>query len=270
MGKFTGPMIASDLDGTIYNEDGKISKKTMEALAYYKENGGVFTVSTGRVYQSFSGFHHTIPFNAPVLLGNGTMIYDYHSDKILFQCDLPPRTEEAVVETRSLFPDIGIEIYRFRETYIYNMNKITKNHAKNLRFEYSIINDIACAAKPWQKVLYTGEEPRLRLLREHLENKYTEACFMFSIPVFLEMINKKTNKGEAVLRLAKMLKIPESGIYSVGDNQNDIDMLRAAAISFAPANGNPEAVKQADVVLPPNNEHTLAALIEYIDTQGNV
>lgn len=76
MGKFEKVLIASDFDGTLKNDDGIITDDVRSAIAYFISEGGYFTVCTGRTYQ---GFHLYDPsyINAPVLLTNGSMAYDY-------------------------------------------------------------------------------------------------------------------------------------------------------------------------------------------------
>ena len=76
MGKFEKVLIASDFDGTLKNDDGIITDDVRSAIAYFISEGGYFTVCTGRTYQ---GFHLYDPsyINAPVLLTNGSMAYEY-------------------------------------------------------------------------------------------------------------------------------------------------------------------------------------------------
>ena len=82
--KFKNVLIASDFDGTLKNDDGIITPDVIEKIQYFIENGGLFTVCTGRIFQ---GFHLYSPeyINAPVLLGNGAMAYDYEKGEVIFQ-----------------------------------------------------------------------------------------------------------------------------------------------------------------------------------------
>lgn len=83
MGKFEKVLIASDFDGTLKNDDGIITADVRSAIAYFISEGGYFTVCTGRTYQ---GFHLYDPsyINAPVLLTNGSMAYDYEKNEPVF------------------------------------------------------------------------------------------------------------------------------------------------------------------------------------------
>ena len=65
--KFKSVLIASDFDGTLKNDDGVITPDVIEKIKYFIENGGLFTICTGRIHQ---GFHLYSPeyINAPVLV----------------------------------------------------------------------------------------------------------------------------------------------------------------------------------------------------------
>ena len=80
---FDKVLLASDFDGILKNDDGIITDDVKCAIAHFIKNGGRFTVCTGRIYQ---GFHLYSPeyINAPVLLGNGAMAYDYENKKVIF------------------------------------------------------------------------------------------------------------------------------------------------------------------------------------------
>ena len=49
MGKFDGILICTDLDGTLINSSEKVSKENLDAIEYFKANGGLFTFVTGRL-----------------------------------------------------------------------------------------------------------------------------------------------------------------------------------------------------------------------------
>ena len=83
MGKFDCVLLASDFDDTLYNSSREVSAENREALNYFIRQGGRFTVSTGRAHRTFSPYVHLAPVNAPVILSNGALLYDYSADKVI-------------------------------------------------------------------------------------------------------------------------------------------------------------------------------------------
>lgn len=107
MGKFEKVLIASDFDGTLKNDDGIITDDVRSAIAYFISEGGYFTVCTGRTYQ---GFHLYDPsyINAPVLLTNGSMAYDYEKNEPVFVNGID--AEHGIPFVRAImenFPDVS-------------------------------------------------------------------------------------------------------------------------------------------------------------------
>ena len=75
MGKFDGVLLASDFDDTLYGSDYTVSEENVKALTYFTEEGGRFTVATGRAHATFAPVWKLSPINAPVVLSNGSALY---------------------------------------------------------------------------------------------------------------------------------------------------------------------------------------------------
>lgn len=76
MGKFTGYLICTDCDGTLTYEPGKVSEENAQAIRYFQQEGGVFTLATGRFPDHAELFQDKIQMNAPMVSLNGTLLYD--------------------------------------------------------------------------------------------------------------------------------------------------------------------------------------------------
>ena len=65
MKQFEHTLILTDLDGTLLNGRGEISPEDQAAIRYYMENGGRFTVATGRSLKGREHFFPALAVNAP-------------------------------------------------------------------------------------------------------------------------------------------------------------------------------------------------------------
>ena len=77
MSKFDGYLILSDMDGTLLGDDRQISQENREAVAYFTQNGGRFAVATGRSKAGMEYFLQDIAINAPCVICNGAVVYDF-------------------------------------------------------------------------------------------------------------------------------------------------------------------------------------------------
>ena len=76
MGIFSDVLLTVDYDRTLTAPDSTIPERNLEAIRYFMDNGGAFTVNTGRSTTTFAPFLETLPRNAPLLLYNGSADYD--------------------------------------------------------------------------------------------------------------------------------------------------------------------------------------------------
>ncbi len=264
MGKFNHVLLASDFDGTLANEQGLITDSVKDALRYFISEGGRFTVSTGRTYM---GFHKYDPqyINAPVLLCNGAMAYDYSANKIIFCNGIDERGIAAIDAILHRFPDVPIEMYPFDSTYAIHLNSDSERHFTSQNIPFSVVDSPAETVFPWIKAMLCAKEKTLEIQAFLRDMHFDGIHFLPTTGSYIELLAPGVDKGTGLLQLAAHLQIDKNDIYAVGDDYNDADMLRAAKAAFVPCNGNPTALELADYVVRSNNDGCVANVIEILD-----
>lgn len=264
MGKFDGVLLVSDFDDTLTNSEGEVSRKNYEALEYFTRSGGIFTVDTGRALPAFRHRLPYVPVNAPVILSNGAVIYDFSSETELYRSLMPDRVRQDCSDLAEILPEIGFEAYNGDDIYVHNPNRATMAHLEKVKLEYTVC-PIADMPLPWTKVIFEQRHETLEELARVIGERYSghyEA--VFSNPYLLEMTAAGCNKGTSMLRVASMLGIGREHIYAAGDNMNDLAMLRAAARGFAPQ-GCEVLEKSGAVAVSPKDGDPAADIVEYLD-----
>ena len=121
MGIYSDILITADFDRTLTATDSTIPARNLEAIRYFMENGGTFTVNTGRSVPMTRVFRDIVPVNAPLLLYNGSAAYDLHKGELSFCHEIDMDMWETIRECMALFPDLTVEVqatdahYRFTE-----------------------------------------------------------------------------------------------------------------------------------------------------------
>ena len=100
MGKFDGILICSDWDGTLFNGK-EVPEKSVNAIKYFQENGGLFTVCSGRQPHYLKRHEHFVKPNTYALCMNGAIICDLDTGKML--------KEEFVTENAYVALEAAIE-----------------------------------------------------------------------------------------------------------------------------------------------------------------
>ena len=94
MGKFDGVLLVSDFDDTLYGADLRVPPANVEAIDYFTRGGGTFTIATGRAHPTFAPHARCVAINAPVILSNGSALYDFSADRMVYETFLPDRARE--------------------------------------------------------------------------------------------------------------------------------------------------------------------------------
>ena len=74
-------------------------------------------------------------------------------------------------------------------------------------------------------------------------------------------MNKKAHKGAAVQKLAEELGISQAEVMAIGDNENDLTMVKYAGLGVAMANATENVKQAADVITASNEEDGVAKVI---------
>lgn len=268
MGKFSGVLLATDYDETLYGADLGISPENRKAISYFIAQGGYFTVSTGRSLRNFriQMEREALPVNAPVILSNGANIFDFSTNSMLCEWLMREEVRANVEQACRRFPELGFEAYCREDVYVHNPNAVTDRHLNRAGLE-GMGCPIAQMPLPWTKAILQHEDHQLlqavqNYMRLHWPEFYE---VIFSNAVLLEMTSKGSHKGSAVLWLAEHLGVLRKNIYCIGNGQNDIPMLDISAEPFAPANCTPAIRERGATILTSCNESCIARLIETLD-----
>jgi len=102
--------------------------------------------------------------------------------------------------------------------------------------------------QPWYKVVLTWAPDQLKNVEQDYQDRLIGYCFNFSEPHFLDITPKEASKGDALQYLAQNLKIQEEKTIAVGDNCNDLTMIRVAGHGFAVENACDELKSAAQTI----------------------
>ena len=116
---FSDILLTVDFDRTLTAPDSTIPERNMEAIRYFMENGGTFTVNTGRsIPMSLRNILHIVPHNAPLLLYNGSADYDENTGRLtrFAPIDLDPMA--VLPELQARFPHLNVEVQAIDAHYL--------------------------------------------------------------------------------------------------------------------------------------------------------
>ena len=267
MGKFDRVLLLTDLDGTLLDDQKKIGQKSREAIAYFEQEGGHFSAATGRLHRFFRPSEYDLPLNCPALCANGGYLYDYRTGERACMHFLAEGFEDVVCDVLSRFPTVCAEYHTFSTTYLCRINDVSRHHMEVMRITDPVtLDDPRQAPQEVIKVLFAAPAEEAKAISEYMQDRPMKNFdFVFSTPVFYEMLPAGVNKGDAALGLCKYLGLDRKDLYTAGDNLNDLDLLKVASIGFAPSNCHPTVASMPVNLLSDNNHDMMADLIAFLD-----
>lgn len=264
---FSGYMITSDLDGTLITPEFVIPEKNIEAVRGFINGGGKFALATGRSIESARRYAEAIKPNAPCVVLNGVVIYDYRNDKILWDSTLPPEAGECLRLIKERFPKLGMEVFAGNRLYLITSHPQTDKHVLNESLDY-IDADLDSVPGRWYKALFAGSAEEINEVEAFCRTlSYEKIRFVKSSPIYYEMLPADCDKGSGIKKLAELLNIEIEKTYGIGDFYNDTEMLEAAGVGVVTGNAPEDLKQRADLVVCNCSEGAIAQLVDYIDGQ---
>lgn len=262
-------LIALDLDDTLLRADLSISEENKRALQRAEKLGIHIVLASGRNYFSMRRYAEELCIHrrGDYLIGsNGAQLIQASTGKLLEDLKLPAsfcRTLTAELERQGYAWQFYIE----DTIYCNRMNEwaITDHRLSGLAVE--VISDMdAILSHDQTKILVGGEPPRIESLYKDLKTHIgSQAEIVTSKPYFLEILPKGADKGAALERLAKRLRIGMESVLAVGDARNDLSMIQKAGWGCAPANADEDVRLAARLVsTKTNEENAIADILDQI------
>jgi Cof subfamily protein (haloacid dehalogenase superfamily) len=262
--RFRGKLLICDMDGTLLNSERKVSKQNRDALFRFVQQGGLFSVATGRDEQSVSGFLPELPINAPVIVYNGAAIFDYSVKKIIWKKYLDKDILPVLNELIRFFPEMGAEIYGDNDIFVLKENASTMDHVFRDKFvpQYLSIEKVRF---PWKKIILAWNPEYLERVELFLKNKQYPYRYFYSQPDFIEILNVEASKGSALKELMAFTGVSAESVIAMGDNMNDLDMIQFAGTGIAVSNAHPSLKAVSDICCSSNDDDAAAEVVGWLE-----
>jgi len=254
MGKFTGYLLCSDIDGT-FSVNTKPLKENIEAAMYFTKNGGRFTVATGRTAAYFKELEIFKCINAPVCTCNGSVVYDYQKEKVL-----RIKHENFTLNEFLLYIDDFKDKLEGLYVYYTPKTKQAPNMARGV-FKEEELN-----SKPIKIVCTFDDVKKAEIFKKFclglsvFKNTYISNSWDTGV----EFNPIEATKGEALKFIKNTLTDVHTSI-AIGDYENDIPMLKEADISVSVGDATDDVKKICDIIVKNASEAAVADLINIIE-----
>lgn len=256
-------LIAIDMDDTLLDPAQQVTERTKEAIRRAMEAGVAVTIATGRMFQSTLPFARELGIGLPLITYNGALIRHGISGATLFHRPIAAELAQGVAE---LFLQRGWYLQKYVDDrlYVSELDENARFYADYARVEaFALGNEFYRMTEAPTKLLSMGDPDELNEIRLAVSALYGDRLYLASSKKrYLEMVDARVNKGEALAFLAEMLGVVQDEVMAIGDSMNDVDMIEYAGCGVAMGNANAAVREAADHITATNAEDGVAAAIE--------
>lgn len=253
-------LIALDLDGTLLNDEKKISPHTKNVIQCAIEQGHIVIISTGRPHRASIQYYQELGLDTPMVNFNGALIHHPVDKKWdVLHNPMPKRTALSIVEAcydlhaKNILAEIGDNVYldKYDEDILNIFAKTSENVPFTIGNLKSKLND-----DPTSLLIYPHPD-HIQEMRDNLDEHHAEIIEhrKWGAPwEIIEIVKKGINKAIGVDKIAYYYGIPKERIIAFGDEDNDLEMIDYAGVGVAMGNAIDELKSIANVVTKDNNQ----------------
>lgn len=247
-------LVALDLDGTTIDHDLIIQDVVRAAVAEARARGVRVTIATGRQFVAALPFARELGITEPIICHQGALIRSPIDDTILFHRTMP--AGEAAEAAAALLA-AGVFTMAYVDERIHIAGRAPELDYY-LRFhpegtETVVVPDLpaflAGVAPP--KLLFVAEGAIVEEQLARLGARFAHRIALTrSHERFGELTALGVSKGVALAHLAETFGIARECTVAIGDQENDLPMIRWAGLGLAMGNAIPAVRKEAAAILP--------------------
>lgn len=274
-------LLALDLDGTTLDAHGGLSEAVRDAVAAVRRRGIRVVLCTGRRFRTALPMARSLELSGPIVVNNGVVVKEIESGATLHHDYLPSEIYADALEImRGLGPPlVYVDAYHDRRDFV--TDRVGEAHpyqqeylADNTQY-HGVVDDLS-VERPDCVIMMSAmaDEDSLAALRQRAIEKLGDRIHTHALinknyrGQILELLSSRSGKWPALERLAAADGIAPKEIAAVGDDRNDVQMIREAGLGIAMGNAVEPAKRAADIVVRSNAEGGAVEALEQILLQA--
>lgn len=271
MGIFNGCLLACDVDGTLLIND-YMPQTNIDKIKYFVSEGGLFSLSTGRTAGAVSAVTDKLDCISPSIVANGSMIYDFKNDKVLYEKVVPDGDRHIVKAVIDGCKTVGIEAHSGKKVLVLNENQESIDHEKYENLDAILLDYETALGYNWNKVIYLfSNEDESKLVKKIISGfEHTSQFIDTSATIYgrrryyFEHVPQNVSKATTLKVLCEILGIKKGCCFAIGDYFNDLEMIKSADIGAALIDSPKEVKAVATTVVCDAQNGAVADFIDYL------
>ena len=253
-------LVVTDIDGTLMEMNGSLAQETIDVVKKMSEKGVKVVIATGRMYNAAKPVVQKLALDTPIICYQGAMIRD--DSEIYFERNVDKKTALNIINDLRNY-GAHINLYLRDRLIVEQDDKYIKEYAGDRFLKYEVVPDLTTVVQDATKLLAINEDATLvTQIRDEMRVKYPYLNIVKSTDYYCEFVNKEADKGYAIDFLAQKWNLKKQEILAIGDQDNDVEMIKAAGLGVAMGNCSPKLRDSADFICPTVQEFGFVQAME--------
>jgi hypothetical protein len=270
-------ILALDIDGTLLDPYGKLTPGVARAVGAARERGLRVVLCTGRRYRSALPVAQELGLDGAIVVHNGVLIKDIASGRTLDARYMAPALAREVI---ALVRGVGCPMV-YVDRFPAPTDLVTERLDDCHPYQREYLDDAAAYTRVVGDVTREldgdvimvstmRDDEALAPLRERAVSALGDRVVAHSLinknysGQIQEFLPAGSGKWPALARVAAAAGISPQEIAAVGDDNNDVEMIRSAGFGIAMGNAVAPAREAADLVVRSNAEGGAIEAIERV------
>jgi hypothetical protein len=257
-------LVIADVDGTLVTQEKILTERAAQSVFDLRAAGIKFAVTSGRPPRGMAMLVDPLKLDEPLAAFNGGVLTQPDLTTIVHENFLARAMVEKVIKI-ILDHKLDVWLYTGQDWYVRDVNAPhVAREQWTVKFPPKVVPNFEGLLKDVAKVVGVSDD--LDAVQQ-CEKDAQDACgdqasAARSQPYYLDVTHPKANKGEVVLTMSQLLKVPVEQIATIGDMPNDVLMFKKSGVSIAMGNASPEVQKSATYVTDSNEKEGFADAME--------
>ncbi|MDK9758064.1 Cof-type HAD-IIB family hydrolase [Vibrio sp. D173a] len=243
--------IATDMDGTLLDQYGRLDPEFFDLFLQLEEKGILFSAASGRQYYSLRDTFAPIQDRMIYVAENGTLVM--YQDKELYSCTIPKSEIDAIIQAAREIEGTHLVLSGKRSAYIETQDPKALEEFQKYYHRCEYVPDLLAVDDEFIKVAICHFGGSEELVYPTMKAKFDDTHqVVVSAKIWLDVMNAEASKGAAIKHLQETMGFGPEETMTFGDYLNDLEMLQVSKHSYAMENAH-EAVKKIARFSAPSN-----------------
>lgn len=240
-------LIATDIDGTILKHNFEFNPEIKDCISDLTQRGVKVVLVTGRMHSATTYIAEELGIDTPIVSYQGGLIK--HNGDTLYEKNLDPERAREIINWAKA-NDVHLNLYMEDQLYVEKDDEVVRRYTGERKAGFLVKSFDELKLDKINKLLAVDFEDYERVTRwkDYLSATYKDVDFVKSMPYFCEVSHPEATKYHAVKFLTEYYELEQEEVLTIGDQDNDLNLLKAGGIKIAMGNATENLKSVADYI----------------------